>query len=73
MSRTFFSLRRMCSFISRHPAPLTREDACLVSCPVLLHLSSGIFLSSDDADQFRNLSSRAVVRCQPWIYLRLVA
>jgi hypothetical protein len=41
----------MCSFISRHPAPLTREDACLVSCPVLLHLSSGIFLSSDDADQ----------------------
>jgi hypothetical protein len=30
-------------------------------------------LSSDDADQFRNLSSRAVVRCQPWIYLRLGA
>src|SRR6266699_1505872 len=53
MSRTFFSLRRMRRFISRHPAPLTREDARLVSCPGLLHLSSGIFLSSDDANQFR--------------------
>src|SRR5712691_7019807 len=60
MSRTFFSLRRMRRFISRHPAPLTREDARLVSCPGLLHLSSGIFLSSDDADRFRNLSSRAL-------------
>src|ERR1700722_17000496 len=55
MSRTFFSLRRMRRFISRHPAPLTREDARLVSCPgLLLHLSSGIFFSSDDANQFRN-------------------
>src|SRR5579864_8058822 len=70
MSRTLFSHRRMCRFISRHPASLTREDARLVSCPGLLHLNSGIFLSSDDADQFRNLSSRAVVWCQPWIYKR---
>ena len=54
MSRTFFSLRRMRRFISRHSAPRTREDARLVSCPGLLHLSSGIFLSSDDANQFRN-------------------
>src|SRR5712691_4879037 len=57
MSRTFFSLRRMRRFISRHPAPLTREDARLVSCPGLLHLSSGIFLSSDDADRLLHLSS----------------
>src|SRR2546422_11567036 len=34
---------------------------------------TGIFFSSDDADQFRNKSSRVVVRWQPWIYLRLVA
>src|ERR1700720_3753743 len=54
MSRIFFSLRRMRRCISRHPAPLTREDARLVSCPGLFHLSSGIFLSSDDANQFRN-------------------
>jgi hypothetical protein len=33
MSRTFFSLRRRRGFISRHPAPPTMEDACLVSCP----------------------------------------
>jgi hypothetical protein len=43
MSRTFYSLRRIREFSSRLPAPLTREDAGLVSCPVLLHLSSGIF------------------------------
>src|SRR5947209_14532850 len=35
--------------------------------------AAGIFFSSDDADQFRNKSSRVVVRCQPWIYLRLLA
>ena len=35
--------------------------------------AAGIFFSSDDADQFRNKSSRVVVRWQPWIYLRLVA
>jgi len=47
----------------------------LVWCPApgLFHLSSCIFFSSDDADQFRNESSRAVVRCQPRIYLRLLA
>ena len=32
MSRTFFSLRRRRRFGSRHPAPLTMEDARLVSC-----------------------------------------
>src|SRR6266498_4078973 len=73
MSRTFFSLRRRRGFISRHPAPLTMEDARLVSCPGLFHRSSCIFFSSDDADQFRNASSRTVVWWQPWIYLRLVA
>ena len=31
MSRTFFSLRRRPGFDSRHPAPLTKGDACLVS------------------------------------------
>jgi len=39
----------------------------------LFHLSSFIFVSSDDADRFPKLASAAVVRCQPWIYLRLVA
>src|ERR1035437_9532015 len=54
MSRTFFSLRRRRGFGSRHPAPLTVEDARVVSCPGLFHLSSGIFFGGDDADQFRN-------------------
>jgi hypothetical protein len=47
----------------------------LAWCPApgLFHRSSCIFFSSDDADQFRNASSRAVVWWQPWIYLRLVA
>ena len=54
MSRTLFSLRRMRRFISRHSAPLTREDARLMSCPGLFHLSSCIFVSSDDANPFRN-------------------
>jgi len=47
----------------------------LVWWPVvgLFHRSSCIFFSSDDADQFRNASSRAVVWWQPWIYVRLVA
>jgi hypothetical protein len=31
--KNIFSLRRMRRFISRHPAPLTREDARPVSCP----------------------------------------
>jgi hypothetical protein len=47
----------------------------LVWClaPGFFHRSSCIVFSSDDADQFRNASSRAVVWWQPWIYLRLVA
>ena len=47
----------------------------LVWCPApgLFHRSSSIFFSSDDADQFRNVSSRPVVWWQPWIYLRLLA
>src|SRR6478752_897525 len=41
----------------RHPAPLSIEDACLVSCPRdwfcgVPSLSNSIFLSSDDADRF---------------------
>jgi len=40
-------------------------------------VGNGVYLkrpwTSDDADQFRNKSSRVVVRWQPWIYLRLVA
>src|SRR6266852_844114 len=36
----------------------------------LFHLSSFIFVSSDDADRSLKLASAAVVRCQPWIYLR---
>ncbi len=39
----------------------------------LFHLSSFIFVSSDDADRSLKLASAAVVRCQPWIYLRLMA
>src|SRR5438552_9533730 len=35
--------------------------------------AAGIFFSSDDADQFLKLASLVVVRCQPWIYLRLLA
>src|SRR6266700_1405290 len=74
MSRTFFSLRRRRGFGSRPPAPLTIEDARVVSCPGLFHLSSCIFVSSDDADQFRNENQavRCMV-CQPWVYLRLGA
>jgi hypothetical protein len=69
-----FSPSAGCAGLFRDIQPLSPEKM-LVWCRALglLHLSSGIFLSSDDADQFRNLSSRAVVRCQPWIYLRLVA
>src|SRR6266516_5167584 len=57
MSRTFFSLRRRRGFSPRHPAPVTIEDAGLVSGPgvgsPLFHLSSCIFIiSSDDATQF---------------------
>ena len=67
MSRTFFSLHRGRGYSSRQPAPLTMEDAGVVLAIGLrlFHLSSCIFFSSDDADQLRNESSRAVVRCQP--------
>src|SRR5229473_555651 len=68
MSRTFFSLRRRRGFSPRHPAPTTIEDAGLVSGPgvgfALFHVSSCIFISSDDADRFLKLASTAVVRCQ---------
>src|SRR6266568_8214169 len=61
MSRTFFSLRRRRGFSPRHPAPVTIEDAGLVSGPgvgsALFHLSSCIFISSDDADRFPKLAS----------------
>src|SRR6266571_4799094 len=57
LSRTFFSLRRRRGFSPRHPAPVTIEDAGLVSGlgvgSALFHLSSCIFIiSSDDATQF---------------------
>src|SRR5713226_6056064 len=61
MSRTFFSLRGMRGFGSRHPAPLTIEDAPVVLCPGLLHLSSCIFVSSDDADQVLKLCGVATM------------
>src|SRR5713226_8564168 len=61
MSRTFFSLRRRRGFSPRHPVPVTIEDAGLVSGPgvgsTLFHLSSCIFISSDDADRFLKLAS----------------
>src|SRR6266849_5237326 len=61
MSRTFFSLRRRRRFSPRHPVPVTIEDAGLVSGPGvgsgLFHLSSCIFISSDDADRFLKLAS----------------
>src|SRR6266550_876064 len=61
MSRTFFSLRRRRGFSPRHPAPVTIEDAGLVSGPgvgfPLFHLSRFIFSSSDDADRFLKLAS----------------
>ena len=61
MSRTFFSLRRRRGFSPRHPAPVTIEDAGLVSGPgvgfALFHLSRFIFSSSDDADRFLKLAS----------------
>src|SRR6266704_1203962 len=61
MSRTFFSLRRRRGFSPRHPAPVTIEDAGLVSGPgvgfALLHLSSCMFISSDNADRFLKLAS----------------
>jgi len=66
-----FSLFAGARVNSRHPVPLTMEDGCRGLG--LFHLSSSIFFGRDDADQFRNESSRAVVRCQPWIYLRLLA
>ena len=52
MSRTFFCLRRRRGFSPRHPAPVTIEDAGLVSGPgvgfALFHLSRFIFSSSDE-------------------------
>jgi hypothetical protein len=61
MSRTFFSLRRRRGFSPRPPAPVTIEDAGLVSGPgvgsALFHPSSCIFISSDDADRFLKLAS----------------
>src|SRR5205823_1417952 len=57
----FFSLRRRRGFSPRHPVPATIEDAGLVSGPgvgsALFHLSSCIFISSDDADRFPKLAS----------------
>src|SRR5437667_8229854 len=62
MSRTFFSLRRRRGFSPRHPAPVTIEDAGLVSGPgvgsALFHLSRFIFISSDDADRFLKPAKR---------------
>ena len=55
MSRKYFSLDGKAGRFPRHPAPLIIEDAALGSCPwvfALFHLSSSIFISSDDADRF---------------------
>src|SRR5713101_4442321 len=69
-----FSPSAGCAGLFRDIQPLSPWKT-LVWCPApgLFHRSSCIFFSSDDADQFRNASSRAVVWWQPWIYLRLVA
>src|ERR1700680_5076358 len=61
MSRTFFFLRRRRGYGSRHPVPC-QIGITLVSCPVfsgfaLLHLSSCMFISSDNADRFLKLAS----------------
>src|SRR5438552_11534420 len=59
---TFFSLHRRRGYFPRHPAPLTTEDARLVSCPwgwvcvvpyQQLHL-----LGCDDAGRFLKLGKR---------------
>ena len=65
-------------FLTSSPCPLCEAlgSAFFLCGPcgrALFHLSSFIFVSSDDADRFLRLASAMVVRCQPWIYLRLVA
>src|SRR6266849_264215 len=69
-----FSPSAGCAGLFRDIQPLSPWKT-LVWClaPGLFHRSSCIFFSSDDADQFRNASSRTVVGWQPWIYLRLLA
>src|SRR5580765_4472514 len=60
MSRKYFSLDRKAGRFPRDPAPLTVEDACLVSYPwigfAIFHLRSCIFTRSDDADRFLKAS-----------------
>ena len=60
MSRKYFSLDRKAGRFPRDPAPLTVEDACLVSYPwigfAIFHLRSCIFIRSDDADRFLKAS-----------------
>src|ERR1700676_4039548 len=80
MSRTFFSLHRKRGYSSRHPVPCQLRgtvDSRVSSCGLLVLLRSisavPSLISSDDADRFPKLASAAVVWCQPWIYLRLVA
>ena len=64
--------------ISATSSPSHGEDACRVLCPwigfALFDLSSlHLLLVATTPIGFRNYASPAVVRCQPWVYLRLVA
>jgi hypothetical protein len=59
----FLPAREARVWFATSSAPLTIEDASVVLCPGLLHLSSCIFVSSDDADRVLKLASRVVVRC----------
>ena len=56
---------------------VTTEDASLGSCPwfwvCAVPSHQFHFLVATTPISFETKSSRAVVRCQPWIYLRLVA
>jgi len=62
MSRTFFSLRRKRGLWFAASSPLSDRSDARVLCPVvsgfaLLHLSSCMFISRDNADRFLKLAS----------------
>jgi hypothetical protein len=63
-------------FLTSSPCPLCEAlgSAFFLSFSVVLRCSisgASSSFSSDDADRVLKLCKRAVVRCQPWIYLRL--
>src|SRR5438094_7393586 len=78
MSRKIFLPRPEERNFSCLPAPVRYARCSVVlSCPFVLgflqlfHLGSCIFISRGDADRSLKLASLVVVRCQPWIYLRV--